>query len=627
MASQALTDDAALHNYSLDPSNHPTTLAPQPQHPSIPFTLDTYNLEHDPILNSAGPIQQQFTFSPVGSPMISNGPYSQIYNSQTSMGPPQSASSRRSPQGSSYPSTVSTPQPLPDDQSMFFTPQPVHFGSMPNFPHHHQHSMQSPAQQQFVFNPSGDQMFSAISSSGPSHSFSQPSFQAPGILDPSQVLPNEFQHSNGMHVSRHDNMFTFGGDDEEEDDESMGFHDQSMMMQGYSPMDDPSMDMHHNYQWDNSMSNQFNLNSARYPGGPPRKGVTIGPTEMIPSPQGWEHGGLNREHGSSTSVTDLRNRGGDPRTRKIPRTTSTPNTVGMATGMFSIRTQSSPSSPPESGFSSTVPSRPGSPRQGENNGVPTTCTNCFTQTTPLWRRNPEGHPLCNACGLFLKLHGVVRPLSLKTDIIKKRNRGSGNSAPVGTSRSKKAASRKNSIAQTSATTPTSAKNSNNDSESPKSTTGSGGAGTAATTPTSSGHLEKPVKTVVPIAPGPPKPTPQPPVTAPTRTGLTPRRARRQSKTNNVANGDTEMLDAEDGTPKNITKGKNEGPQTAQHPRLAPSNLPSQPNSMSMQAPMGPQGGTPPTGQHSSQTPQGLPPGMPNGPMTSAQEWEWLTMSL
>ncbi|KAH9209207.1 global nitrogen regulator protein, partial [Leptodontidium sp. 2 PMI_412] len=50
------------------------------------------------------------------------------------------------------------------------------------------------------------------------------------------------------------------------------------------------------------------------------------------------------------------------------------------------------------------------------------CTNYFTQTTPLWRRNQEGHPLCNACALFLKLHGVVRPLSLKTDVIKKRNR-------------------------------------------------------------------------------------------------------------------------------------------------------------------------------------------------------------
>jgi hypothetical protein len=52
----------------------------------------------------------------------------------------------------------------------------------------------------------------------------------------------------------------------------------------------------------------------------------------------------------------------------------------------------------------------------------TKCSNCATTTTPLWRRNPEGQPLCNACGLFLKLHGVVRPLSLKTDVIKKRNR-------------------------------------------------------------------------------------------------------------------------------------------------------------------------------------------------------------
>lgn len=51
------------------------------------------------------------------------------------------------------------------------------------------------------------------------------------------------------------------------------------------------------------------------------------------------------------------------------------------------------------------------------------CTNCQTKTTPLWRRNPEGQPLCNACGLFLKLHGVVRPLSMKTDVIKKRQRG------------------------------------------------------------------------------------------------------------------------------------------------------------------------------------------------------------
>ncbi|KAL9558891.1 hypothetical protein MBANPS3_000668 [Mucor bainieri] len=61
------------------------------------------------------------------------------------------------------------------------------------------------------------------------------------------------------------------------------------------------------------------------------------------------------------------------------------------------------------------------------NASENTCSNCGTTNTPLWRRNLDGNPLCNACGLFLKLHGKVRPLSLKTDVIKKRNRSpSGN---------------------------------------------------------------------------------------------------------------------------------------------------------------------------------------------------------
>lgn len=50
------------------------------------------------------------------------------------------------------------------------------------------------------------------------------------------------------------------------------------------------------------------------------------------------------------------------------------------------------------------------------------CQNCQTSTTPLWRRDEAGSVLCNACGLFLKLHGRPRPISLKTDVIKSRNR-------------------------------------------------------------------------------------------------------------------------------------------------------------------------------------------------------------
>ncbi|QIX01060.1 hypothetical protein AMS68_006577 [Peltaster fructicola] len=511
--------EAALHNYSLDSSSSTQTL----HAPQMPFNLDTFNLEHDPIINSAGPFHNQFTFSPVGSPMINNA-FGQGYDMQ-SMGPPQSASTFHSPSASAFHSTASTPQPMMENEQVFF---PSGNTSLPmNLQRQAQHASQSSLaqnQQQFVFNPNAETMFSAITTASLPTNFGHPTFQVPGHLDNS-FNQSDFQQDATMSRG---NMFTFGGDEDEEDDD-MSFAGQGMM-HGFSPIDEQNADTNSSYQWENTLSSQFNPMAARYPGGLPRKGVTIGGTEMMHS------GGLGRTHGSAASVSEIRNRGGDPRTRKIPRTASTPNTAGMATGMFSIRGPQSPTSPDESAFSSVAPSRQQSPPPGvDSNGMPTTCTNCFTQTTPLWRRNPEGHPLCNACGLFLKLHGVVRPLSLKTDVIKKRNRGSGNTVIAGTARSKKAASRKNSVAQAATKAM--------ESESPKSTTGSVSTNSA-TTPTSSG--EKPLKSVVAIAPGPPKPTPAPPTSTPTRMAVAPKKTRRQSRASNTLQ-DVGMTDIDDAT--------------------------------------------------------------------------------
>ncbi|CAO3648415.1 unnamed protein product [Mucor hiemalis] len=50
------------------------------------------------------------------------------------------------------------------------------------------------------------------------------------------------------------------------------------------------------------------------------------------------------------------------------------------------------------------------------------CFNCDTNTTPLWRRDDEGNNICNACGLYYKLHNVHRPLSMKRTVIHRRKR-------------------------------------------------------------------------------------------------------------------------------------------------------------------------------------------------------------
>ena len=559
--------DVGIADYSLDqPGPHPSFSHHSNSHSHIPFDLDTFNLNDDPILHSAGPFQPNFTFSPTGSPLVTTGPFS-IYN-QTPMGSSLNSTDYYSPPGSAYPSTSSTPQPIHENDHMYFEHNAMDIRArrqMQSYGPSRPSNLSSSMQPQYIYNPNSESMFSAVTASGPTPNFNAAAFSLQQHVNPSQVLHPEFSssHPNG---TRNEHIFSFGADSDNEDEDGAAFADRTMMMQtDYPSMEDPSLEMSSNLQWDANLGGQLNTIAARYPGGPPRKQVTIGGTEMVTSPQDWAQGGsLGRTHGSSQSVSDIRNRGNDPRRQKIPRTSSTPNAVQLGHQQsMHIRPQSSPNSPPESGFSSVAPSRPQSPggsKNGDNNGIPTTCTNCFTQTTPLWRRNPEGHPLCNACGLFLKLHGVVRPLSLKTDVIKKRNRGSGNSVPVGagsSTRSSKKASRKNSIAQTPATTPTSGKApSLVDSESPPSLQGSANGGsTAGSTPTSYGPPVSGVSKsgVVAIAAAPPKPTAAPNTgSAPTSRAIAnvaPKRQRRHSRagmsTSSAGTQETEMGDADD----------------------------------------------------------------------------------
>lgn len=62
---------------------------------------------------------------------------------------------------------------------------------------------------------------------------------------------------------------------------------------------------------------------------------------------------------------------------------------------------------------------------GANNSMSSkdmSCTNCGTTTTTIWRRNVRGEMVCNACGLYFKLHGVNRPHTMRRDTIHTRRR-------------------------------------------------------------------------------------------------------------------------------------------------------------------------------------------------------------
>lgn len=560
----------------------------------------------DPILTSAGPYQHNFTFSPNASPMVTHGPFSQF--NQQSLASSLNSNDYYSPPHSGYPSAVSTPQPMQDSEQ-----QSYYFGDIgldlrqqrgiPVMPQR-QDGLNSSMSNNYNFSNAGhhstEHYYSSLtgqSMNGYTVQQQQQHVEPHRVLDPSYAR----RVSPGFSMGMQDNMFHFGADSDNEDEEGT-----NLILQDYNEaMGDPTLDLNSGLQWSPSMSELHNLQKLPHH----QKQVRIGGAEMMGTSSDWTNSSL-RTHGSAISVSDVHR--DDLRRGKVPRTTSTP---ALPTHNVSL---SNVNSPAPSGFSSRAPSRPSSPgpKGQDANGVPTTCTNCFTQTTPLWRRNPEGHPLCNACGLFLKLHGVVRPLSLKTDVIKKRNRGSGTTVNIGgtSTRGSKKSSRKNSVQPTPATTPNSANAlSDNNSHSPGSVQGSNGSGSAVTTPTSisAGNTTGGKPGVVPIAAAPPK-QPIQPVSQSRTVQITPKRQRRQSRvsttnlptlSSSIGQGDQEMRDV-DATPKTSQ---------ATIARMRPT--PSSGSTTTMASLIQGGGATLQATKPASMSP------------ANTQEWEWLTMSL
>ncbi|BCS25341.1 uncharacterized protein APUU_50052S [Aspergillus puulaauensis] len=134
------------------------------------------------------------------------------------------------------------------------------------------------------------------------------------------------------------------------------------------------------------------------------------------------------------------NRAKRPRRLKVPRTSSILDSTQPS------RQGSRTSPAPES----VGAARPEDPRDIEQRSTSIRCANCSTQNTSLWRHHHDGHTLCNACALFYKLHGRLRPLSMKTDFIRRRNRNGTNNLAARTARAPQPSLRRGSMEQVSA---------------------------------------------------------------------------------------------------------------------------------------------------------------------------------
>lgn len=661
--------DADLQGYSLDNTNPPAMHHHHAHHQlptagsAIPFNLDSF-MDSEPVINSAPHYPQSFSFSPSTSPMIPNGPFSAMYNNNSSS---SHTADLYSPTGSAYQSAASTPIPIAESDGFYLgahdlRPQPSQ--SFRQSASHGGLSSSMGAGPHFMYNGANGASTSTLSSSlvmyppGPGPDV-MTAFGTPqgsfGHVDPNRVFQHDSQGTSPAMAMRQDHMFSFGGDSDDEDANGMGDRPVGMHADFSSAVDEAG-----SLGWDASLPGQFSTQAARFPGGPPRKQVMIGgtTTDYVDNSGEWDHTGLARSQSQSFR------HGSDTRQQRIPRNASTPS--HLATAAFDQAAQSMPASPGGevngvmSGFSSAAPSRPPSPpglsrdsstnlqaaAGGQSDGSqPTTCTNCFTQTTPLWRRNPEGQPLCNACGLFLKLHGVVRPLSLKTDVIKKRNRGSGGTGAVGSggrarkhvnANSSAAASRKSSTLSMSTTaaknnpppttasppasrSPVGAKGS----ESPASGGLGSGLNTADSTPTShfgntgpaAGVAVVGVKGAVPIAAAPPKTTPGPGASSASRPpAASSKRQRRHSKSVGSESSTGMDLDSPGETASPHEVARSLGHVSGMGP--VPGTLMASPFGVNQRTPIAP-GGMIPMAPH--QATRASPPG--------AQEWEWLTMSL
>lgn len=311
------TDPSTTHvpSLSLDHLHLLPSFRGQQAPPDHPFhlSLQTYDLENDPIINSAGPFSHQFNFSPQeNSPLVGHG-FGPVY-SNVSLGTTIGAVDYQSPQAntSALQSAASTPQPFSADTDQYFAPHNTPFGNarhMQPFAPSRPLSMTGMPNPTFQFN-------SMPNASGP-----PPPFQTPTVVG-GHVNPNHVFQGHNAHVPghRHENMFSLPDDEDNEDEDLAAFADSSMVMGDFH---EDAFGLNH-ASWDANLAQPFGSLPTRVNRRSTSRALPL-PDHDANLPTDWQSNStFARTHGSAASVSDIRNRAIDPRRQKIPRTTSTP---------------------------------------------------------------------------------------------------------------------------------------------------------------------------------------------------------------------------------------------------------------------------------------------------------------
>ncbi|TQS39009.1 hypothetical protein Golomagni_00472 [Golovinomyces magnicellulatus] len=452
--SSLLNDE--LHDNSFDPiqshGNFPDTLQGKQ------FTHDHYRTSDYETITSQSSHPPNHNYSTPHAPTTQHSQFFEKNDANFARNSSyyQNSNGYYSLPNSNFQSAASTPKVVTDNELMNFNYNQIdrRYGQL--FAQQDSSNLSDLVDTHYMNYTVSDPYFAPFSESCPSNAI--PNFSNSSSiqnLDPSQVYHNEhpirtletFTGKSDTFISKHES--------DNEDNETTNSREDTIVIQQSSPLfpyDYTCQEIEQRkLQLKTSVPNQFNSTTPQYSGNLLQQKLTSGGVTNLSSSPKWDTTG----GASCTPHTISPSQENHIRHQSIPITPSTPNFSALDQNLslfdqnnninpLSSDSNSPAPNPKQPGFAPTVittaNSSPSSPSlnfgptknlyaghtqaQGDNN-TPTTCSNCFTQTTPLWRRNPEGHPLCNACGLFLKLHGVVRPLSLKTDVIKKRNRGPG----------------------------------------------------------------------------------------------------------------------------------------------------------------------------------------------------------